>query len=166
MSLRLTTKRNVTARKAGTATVTVKVAENVTAVCKVTVISRVTGISLSETTVELKPGETHQLTATVLPQNASNAEVTWYSDKESVATVSQSGLVTGVGPGETTVHAVTTDGGKMASCLVKVGTPVKGITLSVSSKTLYVGDRFIGHQRDLDSCQCHRQVSRMVKFGS
>lgn len=131
---------NVTARKVGTATVTVKVAENVTAVCKVTVISRVTGISLSETTVELKPGETHQLTATVLPQNASNAEVTWYSDKESVATVSQSGLVTGVGPGETTVHAVTTDGGKMASCLVKVGTPVKGITLSVSSKTLYVGD--------------------------
>lgn len=131
---------NVTARKAGTATVTVKVAENVTAVCKVTVISRVTGISLSETTVELKPGETHQLTATVLPQNASNAEVTWYSDKESVATVSQLGLVTGVGPGETTVHAVTTDGGKMASCLVKVGTPVKGITLSVSSKTLYVGD--------------------------
>lgn len=131
---------NVTARKAGTATVTVKVAEKVTAVCKVTVISRVTGISLSETTVELKPGETHQLTATVLPQNASNAEVTWYSDKESVATVSQSGLVTGVGPGETTVHAVTTDGGKMASCLVKVGTPVKGITLSVSSKTLYVGD--------------------------
>lgn len=131
---------NVTARKAGTATVTVKVAENVIAVCKVTVISRVTGISLSETTVELKPGETHQLTATVLPQNASNAEVTWYSDKESVATVSQSGLVTGVGPGETTVHAVTTDGGKMASCLVKVGTPVKGITLSVSSKTLYVGD--------------------------
>lgn len=131
---------NVTARKAGTATVTVKVAENVTAVCKVTVISRVTGISLSETTVELKPGETHQLIATVLPQNASNAEVTWYSDKESVATVSQSGLVTGVGPGETTVHAVTTDGGKMASCLVKVGTPVKGITLSVSSKTLYVGD--------------------------
>lgn len=131
---------NVTARKAGAATVTVKVAENVTAVCKVTVISRVTGISLSETTVELKPGETHQLTATVLPQNASNAEVTWYSDKESVATVSQLGLVTGVGPGETTVHAVTTDGGKMASCLVKVGTPVKGITLSVSSKTLYVGD--------------------------
>lgn len=131
---------NVTARKAGTATVTVKVAENVTAVCKVTVISRVTGISLSETTVELKPGETHQLTATVLPQNASNVEITWYSDKESVATVSQSGLVTGVGPGETTVHAVTTDGGKMASCLVKVGTPVRGITLSVSSKTLYVGD--------------------------
>lgn len=131
---------NVTARKAGTATVTVKVAENVTAVCKVTVISRVTGISLSETTVELKPGETHQLTATVLPQNASNVEITWYSDKESVATVSQSGLVTGVGPGETTVHAVTTDGGKMASCLVKVGTPVRGVTLSVSSKTLYVGD--------------------------
>lgn len=131
---------NVTARKAGTATVTVKVAENVTAVCKVTVISRVTGISLSETTVELKPGETHQLTATVLPQNASNVEITWYSDKESVATVSQSGLVTGVGPGETTVHAVTTDEGKMASCLVKVGTPVRGITLSVSSKTLYVGD--------------------------
>lgn len=131
---------NVTARKAGTATVTVKVAENVTAVCKVTVISRVTGISLSETTVELKPGETHQLTATVLPQNASNAEVTWYSDKESVAIVSQLGLVSAVSTGEATIHVVTSDGGKMATCLVKVGTPVKGITLSISSKTLYVGD--------------------------
>lgn len=131
---------NVTARRAGTATVTVNVAENVTAVCNVTVISRVTGISLSEATVEMKPGETHQLTATVLPQNASNAEVTWYSDKESVATVSQSGLVTGIGPGEATVHAVTSDGGKMASCLVKVGTPVKGISLSASDATLYVGD--------------------------
>lgn len=131
---------NVTARKAGAATVTVKVAEKVTAVCKVTVISRVTGISMSETTVELKPGETHQLTATVLPQNASNAEVTWYSDKESVAKVSQSGLVSAVSTGEATIHVVTSDGGKMATCLVKVGTPVKGITLSVSSKTLYVGD--------------------------
>lgn len=131
---------NVTAHKAGTATVTVKVAENVTAVCKVTVISRVTGISLNKTTVELKPGETSQLTATVLPQNASNAEVTWYSDKENIATVSQSGLVTAVAPGEATVHAVTADGGKMASCLVKVGTPVKGITLSMSSANLYAGD--------------------------
>lgn len=131
---------NVTARKAGTATVTVKVAEKVTAVCKVTVISRVTGISMSETTVELKPGETRQLTATVLPQNASNAEVTWYSDKENIATVSQSGLVTAVAPGEATVHVVTSDGGKMASCLVKVGTPVKGVTLSMSSASLYVGD--------------------------
>lgn len=131
---------NVTARKAGAATVTVKVAEKVTAVCKVTVISRVTGISMSETTVELKPGEKHQLEATVLPQNASNAEVTWYSDKESVAKVSQSGLVSAVSTGEATIHVVTSDGGKMATCLVKVGTPVKGITLSVSSKTLYVGD--------------------------
>lgn len=131
---------NVTARKAGAATVTVKVAEKVTAVCKVTVISRVTGISMSETTVELKPGETHQLTATVLPQNASNAEVTWYSDKESVAKVSQSGLVSAVSTGEATIHVVTSDGGKMATCLVKVGTPVKGIILSISSKTLYVGD--------------------------
>ncbi len=156
---------NVTARKAGAATVTVKVAENVTAVCKVTVISRVTGISLSETTVELKPGETRRLTATVLPQNASNAEVTWYSDKESVAKVSQSGLVSAVSTGEATIHVVTSDGGKMATCLVKVGTPVKGITLSISSKTL-CRRPFIGHQRDLDSCQCHRQVSRMVKFGS
>lgn len=131
---------NVTARKAGAATVTVKVAEKVTAVCKVTVISRVTGISMSETTVELKPGEKHQLEATVLPQNASNAEVTWYSDKESVAIVSQLGLVSAVSTGEATIHVVTSDGGKMATCLVKVGTPVKGITLSVSSKTLYVGD--------------------------
>ncbi len=131
---------NVTALKAGTAKVTVKVSESVSAVCEVTVISRVTGISLDRTAVELKPGETHQLKATVLPENASDAGVTWYSDKEGVATVSQSGLVTAVGAGEVTVHAVTSDGGKMASCLVTVRIPVKGITLSTASETLYVGD--------------------------
>ncbi len=131
---------NVTALKAGTAKVTVKVSESVSAVCEVTVISRVTGISLDRTAVELKPGETHQLKATVLPENASDAGVTWYSDKEGVATVSQSGLVTAVGAGEATVHAVTSDGGKMASCLVTVRIPVKGITLSTASETLYVGD--------------------------
>ncbi len=49
-------------------------------------------------------GQTLQLTHTVLPLNSSQ-EVTWSSDDEEVATVSQTGLVSGVSIGEVVITA-------------------------------------------------------------
>lgn len=131
---------NVRALKAGVAVITVSVSETVFETCKVTVVSRVTGISFDVEEIQILPGETRQLNVTVLPENASVPDVNWSSDKPRVATVSSEGLVTGVSAGEATIHAVTKDGGKMASCLVKVGTPVSGLSLSKTSASMYVGD--------------------------
>ena len=132
---------NVRALKAGVAVITVSVSETVFETCKVTVVSRVTGISFDVEEIQILPGETRQLNVTVLPENASVPDVNWSSDKPGVATVSSEGLVTGVSAGEATIHAVTKDGGKMATCLVKVGTPVSGLSLSKTSASMYVGDK-------------------------
>ena len=58
--------------------------------------SSVTIDDYSEQTVELREGETLQLSATVLPENATNKTILWESNSPSVATVDESGLVTAV----------------------------------------------------------------------
>lgn len=130
----------VTGVKPGKAVVTVSVPEGFKADCEVTVVGRVSSITLNEKSILIKPKGTYQLTATVLPENATDKSVSWYSDNTSIVTVSSTGLVTAVGSGKTTVHAVTSDGGKMATCEVNVSIPVTKISLSKTSATLYVGD--------------------------
>jgi len=79
----------------------------------------VTGIDLDQTSVSIWVGESTQLTATVLPTDAANQNVTWSSSVPSVATVSNTGLITAVGKGTATITAVTEEGGFTASCVVE-----------------------------------------------
>ena len=112
----------VTAVAPGEATITVTADGSKTATCTVTVSPAtvaVTGVSLDKTTAQMKPGETLKLTATVEPPTATNKNVTWSSNKESVATVDSNGKVTAVAPGEATI-TVTADGSKTATCTVNV----------------------------------------------
>ena len=60
------------------------------------------------------------LTATVSPSNATNQNVSWSSDKPSVATVANNGRVQAVGYGKCTITATTEDGHKTATCVVMV----------------------------------------------
>lgn len=82
----------------------------------------VTGVELDKYIAEMLVGGELQLTATVLPTNASNKNVTWTSSHPGIATVDDNGLVTGVLAGEgTTIITVTTeDGGFTATCEVAV----------------------------------------------
>ena len=81
---------------------------------------QVTGITLDKTSLTLKEGESVTLTPTVKPDNATNKSVTWTSGNESVATVDNSGKVTGVKAGTATIIAATQDGGRTATCTVTV----------------------------------------------
>lgn len=65
-------------------------------------VSSVT-VTASSTTVEV--GGSVQVTATVLPENATDKSVVWSSSQESVATVNSLGLVTAVAAGETVITA-------------------------------------------------------------
>lgn len=81
----------------------------------------VTSISLNSNSVNLLPGETEQLTASILPSNASDKTVTWASDNVNVATVESDGLVKGVGPGSATITCRAADGsGVSTTCKVNV----------------------------------------------
>ena len=81
----------------------------------------VTNIALSEASISMQVEGTHQLNATVTPSNATNTDYVWASQDESVATVSESGLVTAVAVGGTTITATAQDGsGVYGSCTVTV----------------------------------------------
>lgn len=80
-----------------------------------------TSISLNINEAELAEGETLQLMATVLPDNATIKDVTWVSNDENVATVSAEGLVTALAAGTATITATTVDGSNLtANCAITV----------------------------------------------
>ena len=113
----------VTALKAGTTTITVTTEDGgKTATCEVTVVTKtvsVTSVSLDKTSVELIEGSEITLIATVNPDNATNKNVTWKSSNDSVATVSD-GKITALKAGTATITVTTEDGGKTATCDIKV----------------------------------------------
>jgi len=98
--------------------------------------SPVSGIQLNESTVTIHKGLTHQLTATVLPSDASNTNVIWSSTDETVATVDENGLVTAVGKGTAMIIALTEEGYKSAMCTVTVDNVVTSVTLNNEALTI------------------------------
>ncbi len=81
----------------------------------------VQSISLDKQSIKLKRYGSEQLTATVEPSYATNTDVTWRSSDAAVATVSDTGLVTGVGPGTCTITvACVANPNLTASCAVEV----------------------------------------------
>lgn len=98
---------------------------------------RVTGITLDKSSVTLDVNGTSTLTATVLPSNATNKNVTYTSSNNSVATVNSYGKITAVAPGTATVTVKTADGGFTKTCYVTVNAPVvvnDGIDVTVDSQ--------------------------------
>lgn len=132
----------LTALKAGTATITVKSGNGKSAVCTVTVVlPDVSSVSLSSSEMHLTAGESEKLTATVLPQNTENKTVTWTSSNANVASVDSSGNVAAIASG-TAVITVKTYNGKTASCTVTVATPVISISLPEDEFTAEIGKSY------------------------
>lgn len=151
----------VTAKKAGKATIVAKAADESGkyASCVVTVTEvkkEVTGVMLNKSSLNLGVGGSEVLSATVLPADATNKQVTWLSSTPSVATVSQSGVVTGVKEGTTQISVITADGSKTAICSVTVsgqaqtepGTQTGGIIDPATGKT--AAATFSGMEIELD----------------
>ncbi len=87
------------------------------------VVYKVTGVTLSETTLTLDVGKSKTLTPTITPENATNPNVTWSSDNQNVATV-ENGIVTAIKAGTATITATAADGsGEKATCTVTVTAP-------------------------------------------
>ncbi|MFQ8989456.1 MAG: Ig-like domain-containing protein, partial [Intestinibacter sp.] len=87
----------------------------------VTVIQLVTGITLDQTSVTIGEGETVQLTATVKPNNASNQSITWSSDDDTIASVSDTGLITAKTAGTVTITVKANDeSNKSTECSITV----------------------------------------------
>tara|TARA_B100000809_G_C15131850_1_gene528794 strand:- start:313 stop:3774 length:3462 start_codon:yes stop_codon:yes gene_type:complete len=82
---------------------------------------RVTGATVSSQSGLLITGQTQQFTASFLPTNATNQNVSWSIDDTAIATVDGNGLVTGVADGAANLTATTADGSFVTSTSVNVG---------------------------------------------
>ena len=117
----------VIAYKPGTAIITASTYDGEhSAQCKVTVsreeeeIINVTSVSLDKTSLSLKEGESSTLSCTVKPSNATDKSVRWTSSNTGVASVNNSGKVTALKEGTSTITVTTNDGGYTAKCTVTV----------------------------------------------
>ena len=113
---------------------------DVSAKCTVTVKvpKAATGVTLDKETLILHAiGESAQLTASVLPDDAGNKNVTWTTSNDAVCMVSNTGMVVATGEGSAVITVKTEDGGFTATCNVKVSIshPVTGVTLNQESIT-------------------------------
>ena len=98
-------------------------------------------VSIDQAYVSLNKGEAETLTTTVSPSYATNKNLYWVSSNTSVATVSQTGVVTGTGAGTACICAYSQDGSnKSCCCEVLVDVPVETVTINVSSLVLRVGE--------------------------
>ena len=110
------------------------VPENLKAETKVTVTTNVESVTLDKTEGVLTVGNTVTVTATVTPDTATNASVTWSSSDEAVATVDSEGKITAVAPGTATITA-TSDSNPDASAAYAVTVQAKKVVASTSTKT-------------------------------
>ena len=103
----------------------------------------IASVSVNPTSKSITVSATQQLTATVLPANATNKYVSFASDNASVATVnSTTGLVTAVAAGTANITVTTNDGAKTATTVITV-TPasvsVASVSVDPTSKSIAVG---------------------------
>ena len=82
-------------------------------------------MTLNETSIEIDEGETHTLSATVLPASADNKSITWSSSDERIATVSGTGAVYGKRPGEAVITA------RAGNCTAECRVTVNALPLAV-----------------------------------
>lgn len=111
------------------------------------VTTPVTGVSLNKNSIRLKVGETENLTATVMPNDATNKNVIWNTSDEEIATV-ENGVITAKAPGGISVEVTTQDGNYTARCDVTVEEKeeeptiinVTGVELDKKEITIKVGE--------------------------
>ena len=104
----------------GEATITVTTEDGgKQASCKIIVSQSVASVQLNKDSDYVSIGGTLTLTATVMPEDAKNKNVTWTSSNEEAATVVD-GVVTGVAAGEAVITVTTEEGSFTATCTVTV----------------------------------------------
>ncbi|MDE5891197.1 MAG: Ig-like domain-containing protein [Bacteroidales bacterium] len=108
--------------------------------CHVTVFSAVDGVSIDKDVLYLSPGESGVLVASVSPGDARNQGLLWASSDESVAVVSEDGVVTALVTGSSIISVTTEDGGYTAECEVKVMTLPVNLVLSPVEMTIDAGE--------------------------
>lgn len=127
---------NVKALTEGTADIKATTHNGKTAITHVSVSPvMVSSVSLSKTDLDLAVEQTATLIATVLPENATDKNITWSSSDETVCSVSGNGRMTAKSVGSAIITA-TSGNGITATCRVDVSIPVTAIEIDYAGMGL------------------------------
>ena len=108
------------AKDIGSATIKVMVGEQ-SVKCTINVVQPVVRIDLNKGSISLDALEQYQLMASIYPDNAYNKDLEWKSEDETIATVSETGLVKAAKKGKTKIVVKAKDGsGTVTYCDVMV----------------------------------------------
>lgn len=111
---------------------------------KITVIPatvEATGFDITPDSMNIKVKEHFTITPVFTPENTTDKSVVYQTTDESVATVSETGVVTGVGAGDCIIQCQAVSGGFIATCAVHVENAI-GFSLSPSYREIAVGKSF------------------------
>ncbi len=140
----------VTAVGEGSANITASV-DGKSASCAITVtkpevpVVHVESVTVDKTDAHLQIGQSLELTATVLPDNADDKSVAWKSTNPEIAEVDQSGKVTAISSGTVTITVTAMDGDKVAACEITVSevfVPVESVTFEHPELIVHKGDSY------------------------
>ncbi len=100
-------------------------------------VAPVNGIILNKTAGRVAVGDTAQLSGSARPSNALDTSLSWSSSDDSIATVDETGLVTGVAPGKVTITVTSNETGATNECAITVVelTGAQSVAYTVSAKT-------------------------------
>lgn len=105
----------------------------------------VTNIEINKSQTNILSGGTEQLYVNIKPSNATDTTIIWSSEDNSIATISNSGLITGVNAGTTTITAKTKDSGLIDSIVVNISdttVALSGVKLSQNTYTCQQSSAF------------------------
>ena len=134
-------KGKITAKKKGTATITIysKADKKKTCKIKVTVGTPVTKVKLNKTKANLNVGKSLTLKTTLSPKKPSNKGIIWKSSNTKVATVTSKGVVKAKKAGTVKITATAKDGsGKKATCKITVKKAASIIPMPTPEEPLIV----------------------------
>lgn len=100
-------------------------------------------IALNKSSLILEKSKEERLIASFTPADSPNQGHTWSSSAPDIATVDETGMVSGVGLGETVITVTALNGRKTAKCQVTVTDKiinVTGISLNETEAALVAGD--------------------------
>lgn len=131
----------VTAVGVGNTFVVVTSSMGYSATCSIVVTQQPSSITLSKNEVMVNVGETYAIEYTLLPANSTTQTVTWTTQNAGIATVDETGKITGVAKGTTFIIA-SLPNGYVVYLNVIVKEAVKGVNLDATEKTIVKGESF------------------------
>lgn len=140
----------------GSCTITAITEEgNFKSVCQVTIQKsienevKVTGVQVLNSNIALDIGEEEYIIPNILPNNATNQDVTYVSSSPTIATVDNTGKITGVNYGICEIKVIPVDNPEIsARCYISISTEDKKDYTTLNN-ALFIGDGRIAEMNNL-----------------